>query len=325
MGRIFSVLLMEDQRGLDPRKYFFVLLIAIGLSILPANLGFAMGSKNRPDGKGLYLYSGKDITRFLEKIGYPDLAKPPRAARDITKNSDGTALRFFDWSNKKGIVVTCDGSISEINVPGYAAWFNDENHAIAWLDNDRRKVHYRTGVTEDPPFKAYGGADPSGSYFMKLPRLSSSLPRAALFNTEVYSTEDPDLPLIKVEIYGHRIFSKGEKVYLFGSSYDNGKDTIRLHIFTRHETRLTPLEEVIIHRPETSPTAFSVEDLSPWKDEVLLLDVYDWPSRSIWYVFNLETHEMKKIGKEPFWGGRGFYLQCDIIKEVTNKLKKPGK
>jgi len=50
----------------------FILSIAIGLTMLSANISFAMGAKSRPDGKGLYLYSGKEISRFLKNIGYPD-------------------------------------------------------------------------------------------------------------------------------------------------------------------------------------------------------------------------------------------------------------
>ena len=55
-------------------------------------------------------------------------------------------------------------------------------------------------------------------------------------------------------------------------------------------------------------------DLSPWTDDVLLLDNYDiFPSTL--YMFNLETHEMKFIGK--FHRGLGFFLQCDILKQAN--------
>jgi hypothetical protein len=66
---------------------------------------------------------------------------------------------------------------------------------------------------------------------------------------------------------------------------------------------------------------FYAMDLSPWNDEVLYLDAHDFPSRSIWYSFNVKTRQLNKVSKEPFFGGVAFYLQCDIIKKVTEMKK----
>ncbi|MBW2005044.1 MAG: hypothetical protein JRI72_10635 [Deltaproteobacteria bacterium] len=296
--------------------WHFIVSIAIGLTMLSYNISFAMGAKSRPDGKGLYLYSCKEISRFLKKIGYPDYTI--KSVGDITRNSDGTALRFVEWYKRKGIVVTCDGTIKELYVPGYAAWFNDENQAIAWLDKGR--VYYKNGMSEEPPFIADYRADPSGEYFMK--PIHSPVDKRTSIGVAIYSIERPDFPLVKVKVdWGEDIFLKDDMVLFFGSDFRDRDEKEKLFIFKRKGRKLLQIEKVIIKRPEKSPAPFYVQDLSPWSDEVLFCDVYDF-GRSIWYVFNLKSREMKKIGKKPFSGGWGFYLQCDIIKEATKKFKE---
>lgn len=307
----------------------FIVFMIIAFIVLPPKVSLAMGSKNRSSGKGLYLYSGKEISQFLEKIGYPNF--PIKTSWDVLRNADGTALRFFNWSDNKAVVVSCYGVIKEIVLPGEATWsartiwFNKAHEVIAWVAEG--KVHYKNGMSTCPESKAHCSDDLSGEYFMKLPSFSPSLPRRVLFTTEIYSIDKPDAPLYKIRLHGRRIFSKNDKVLVFGHSCDDGdstKDTIRVHTLERRPSKLIPIEEVIIRRPERSPAPFNVEDLSPWNNEVLLVDVHDFPYRSVWYVFNLKTHEMRRIGKEPFGGGWGFYLQCDIIKEVTEKLRSNG-
>jgi hypothetical protein len=80
---------------------------------------------------------------------------------------------------------------------------------------------------------------------------------------------------------------------------------------------------VIIKRPRRSLAPFHVQDLSPWSDEVLFCDVHDMPVPiHEWYVFNLKTCEMKKIGNTLLLGSFGFYVQCDIIQEAAEKFKE---
>lgn len=327
MGRIFSVPLMENQRGHDPRKLFFVLLIAIGLSILLANLGFAMGSKNKQEGKGLYFYSGKEISRFLKEIGYPNYSI--KASWDVSRNSNGTVLRFSDWSNNKVLVVSSDAFVKEVDLPGKATWskrsvwFNNKHQVAAWLEGG--KVYFSEGISKDPSWKVDESSNISGKYFIKSASYSSDTPLHMLCKTELYSIENPDLPLVEISACGIRdIFLKDGKIILFANDFDGQVNRIRdsptAHVFEAKDDKLIEVEKINIKRPKTSPAPFYVIDFSPWKDEILFVDVYDFPSRSKWYVYNLKTHEMKKIGYVPFSGGWGFYLQCDILKKVTKKF-----
>jgi hypothetical protein len=81
-------------------------------------------------------------------------------------------------------------------VPGYAAWFNDEHQAIAWIDKGR--VYYKNGMSEAPPFHADGGADPSGRYFIK--DIPSPVDKRTSIGVAIYSIERPDFPLAKVKV-----------------------------------------------------------------------------------------------------------------------------
>jgi len=98
-------------------------------------------------------------------------------------------------------------------------------------------------------------------------------------------------------------------VYLF--DYDRKGGPLKAHILKKQGMKLVQKDIVIIPRPKNSPAPFYVEDISAWDDNVLLIDVYDWPSKSKWYVFNLKTRELKKIGNANNYG---FYLLCNIIK-----------
>lgn len=198
---------------------------------------------------------------------------------------------------------------------------------MAWYDRNKSVVHYKKGMFEKIS-KAFGrgsGPDPSGNYFVKYSSPSYDIPLSESCRTEIYSIERPDSPIVKVSVCGIRkIFFKTDRVFLFGNDYHGGGNnnsdrSITAHIFQKKYDRLIQVEKITILPPRVSPAPFYVEDFSPWNNDVFLIDVHDLPTRSVWYVFNLETREMKKIGKVPFSGGYGFYLQCDIIGNALEK------
>jgi hypothetical protein len=124
-----------------------------------------------------------------------------------------------------------------------------------------------------------------------------------------------------MKFHGYNVFRKDDKVFMFGNYFDTRDEQEELYTFQIKNDELIQTEKLIIQRPRKSPAPFYVKDFSPWTDEVLFADVHDF-GRAEWYLFNLKTHEMKRIGKEPWGGGWGFYLQCDIVKEVTKKFKE---
>ena len=202
--------------------------------------------------------------------------------------------------------MTCAGIKKEIDLPGKrtwskrSVWFNKEHQVVAWID--KGKVRYSAEIKDDP-FIMSNVINPYGGYFVKY---------FLHKGVEIYSIEKPESPLAKVNVIGTgilKLFFKEDTVYLF--DYDSKDGPLKAHILKKQGMKLVQKDIVIIPRPSDSPAPFYVEDISAWDDNVLLIDVHDWLSKSKWYVFNLKTREMKKIGNANNYG---FYLSCNIIK-----------
>jgi hypothetical protein len=143
-----------------------IIPIVFAFTIISHNMSFAMGSKNIPDGKGLYFYSIKELSSFLKDIGYPDYSV--KWEKDITRNSNGTAIMVFKWSKIKGyqsIVILCDGSVKEINLPSRSVWLNDKYEIIAWYENG--VIHFKNGIDREEAFKSAIRTHLGGGYFIK--------------------------------------------------------------------------------------------------------------------------------------------------------------
>ncbi len=337
--KLFS--LQDLNKYYTHRNSLFTLLLVVSVMVLLfANLSFAMGAKIRPGGKGIYFYNDKDLSGFFTNIGYPEFWEEveitstksdgstfsfPSRHIEISRNSNGSALRFLNVNTRKFLVVSCDGVIKEIDAPpSRQVWLNDDNQIVLWRDGSAGIVHYKDGTIEKThPFSS-NGADLSGRYFYKNAPHSHNIPLVESCKSEIYSIEKPSLPLTEVNICSfHKIFSKDNKVFLFGREYLEGdnkiKDSMTAYIFQMKDEKLVEAERLNIIHPSGPPSLFQVVDLSPWDNEVLFIDPYDLPQRDRLYSFNLKTLELKKIGYVPFSGGWHFYLQCDILKNTLEK------
>lgn len=278
---------------------------------------FAEEKKNE---RKLFIYSIRELSNFLKNIGchdfwYNDIR--------ISRNSDGTALKFQNESKKKILIVTCDGSMKMVDSPGPIAWLNDANQVKIWVtwDDSKGVTHYANGMSEKTPFRPEHGPDASGKYFIKERIDSHTTPLDKSCYTSIFATERPDIPLANVDVCGvTKIFYKGNKVFLSGSQYRDGnwqEDEIR--VFVEKGKLLEQIDRIIVPSPVKPSTHFYAMDLNPWDDEMLYFDFHDMPVRSIWYTFNLKTHQLNKVSKDPWFGGRAFYLQCDIIEKFRSK------
>lgn len=296
----------------------FKIIIICWILLLTINQSLGTESMDLKNMNKLYVYSRNDLLTFLKEIGHPEYKLI--SVTDVRRNSLGTELRFFQ--GQKALIISCGRFVKEISLPSNYVWLNDENHPLAWYDTIKNQVYYNNGMSEKPPFMADYRADPTGIYFMK--SVEGSLQKEIPDGTAIYSIDAPDVPLaIIMEFHGQRIFSKDGKVFVFGNYFDRRDQQMEMYIFARKGHELVQLEKVIIPRPRKSPTPFYTEDFCPWKDEVLFADPHDFfLLRTELYTYNIKTHEMKKIGNKPFGGGYGFYLQCDIIKKVTEEYKK---
>ncbi len=291
----------------------------ISLGVLLVTVSTCSESIQNPTaGKDLYIYSGEQLSQFFQDIHHPDFSKS--WDKFASRNSDGTSLRFLNRVTKEGLILSCDGSVQIVSIPGYPVWFNDQKKVIAW--HDAGEVYYKNGRSEKiaESFSPYEGPDFSGTYFIKSPRSLNSCA------TSIYSVRFPYQPLYNMPICSPRyIFFRNGKIHLFGVDEEDDhsrKEGYQADIMTSYILEVGANQEVVqserikIQRPESSPTLFPVVDSSPWNDDVLFLDIYDVPFRSIWYVFNMKTHKMKKVGKVPPSGGLAFFLQCDMLEKV---------
>lgn len=297
-----------------------ILSLVVVLSMSMTKESPTFSAEHRPEKRTLYIYSNKELSKFFKKIGHQDLWYNDIR---ISRNSDGTALRFLNESKKKILIVTCDGSIKVIDSPGYLAWLNDTNHVIVWFD-DKSIVHYANVFSERRSFSPYSGPDPSGKYFTKDSPDLPAIPLSESCYTSIYATEQPNLLLAKVNICGAtRIFYKDKKVFLTGKQYHNGsRQEEEIRVFIEKGNTLEQVDRIIVSDQNESLKHFYAVDLCPWDDEMLFIDASDFPARSIWYTFNLRSHQFKKVSKVSWSGGCAFYLKYDIIKEAIQKKKR---
>jgi hypothetical protein len=299
-----------------------IISVIMVVIILLAVQTFGMSAMEVNDEKRIYIYNRSELSNFLKEMGFIGY---PVTYFDTTRNSLGTEVRIFN-SMKKAVILSCSGYIGELNLPSGSVWLNDESQVLAW--KDKNQIYFNNGGVEKPPLSyacTNKASDPAGIYFIKA--IKSPANNRTTIGTAIHSIVSPEAPLVKImEFHGHRIFSKNNKVFIFGDYFDKRDEQSKMYIFERKGQALMQLEEVIIRRPEKSPAPFIMEDLCPWDDEALFVDTHDFfLSRDELYTFNLKTHEMKKIGHLPFSGGYAFYLQCDIIKKVKKEEQKKKK
>jgi hypothetical protein len=275
----------------------------------------ALGANKTPVDKRLYMYNSSELSAFFEDIGYQDFGHN----MVISRNSDGTALRFLNTEKKKILIAKCDGSITIIDSPGYQTWLNDADQPVVWLTSSGNKVNanYANGMSEKRPFSPSCGPDPSGKYFMK------DAPEKLCYTT-IYSAERPNVPLIEVNLCGEeKLFVKDKKIYLLGKRHVADNVFVsEVRIFQEKGQLLEQVDSIVVPRPNESALMFHPADFCPWNDEILYLNAHDFPARSVWYSFDMKTRQMNKVGKMSIWGGHAFYLQCDIIKKVIEMKKR---
>jgi hypothetical protein len=254
--------------------------------------------------KKLYSF-GYNLESFLSSHGYSNYSI--KSSHDLARNLKGDELWVFNWKEEtKALTITCGGEIFEWRLPSRiwrkSVWLDQKNQVVAWIK--KGVLHYSTSSIDQKPELMLSVKNKDGGYFVR------SLPSRKV---AIFSLESPDSPLAVADVPGTgllRIFSKGKKLYLF----DYKKEDVPLmgYVFLKKGSALLKIEEIEIPRPHPSPVPFYVEDLSPWSDEILLIDGHDWPIMSKWYIFNLATREMKKLGNAD---GYGFFLSCDILKK----------
>jgi hypothetical protein len=262
----------------------------------------------------LYIYDKEEITTFVQKAGYDT-----DALFELRRNSNGTRL-FVSRRGQDGtkvLIVSSDGVLKALTAPARFAYLGDQEEFEVWFDDIKKGLHFQNGSVRSIPDYGTFGIDFSGNYFFI--EVEPGL-------TEIYRTSEPDRSLALAELTGREIFSGNGHIYLF--DYDSVNYATRsLHgkiicqVFNKGDTQLELQEEIHIPRPSPQSSPFAVLDMDTKSGRVLVLDVRDPPLSSLtsWYVFELDTRTMTKVGSRE---GTPLFLKNDILNDALQKLTR---
>lgn len=273
---------------MENRIVIYVIYIMVFLCLI---LSCAFnGHEVRVNGRiipNFYSYKSKEVKAVLKKIGMID-----SFSFLLGRNNLGTELHFLPRSSEDNrlLVLNLDGTFE---IRGFPT---------------------RPSIPDDAKI------DLSGDYFFR---------RSGHNETEVGSIKNPSKTYKLSHFVGRRIFSNGGKIYVFGYDPDRDKrcpddprffcvrtPEIICYILKFKNSDFVIQEKIFIKRPSSGPSPFGVVDNSLFSDDVLLVDVYDVPNASQWYLFNLKKKRMKKVGcAKPY----GFFLAGDILKSIEDK------
>jgi hypothetical protein len=300
-------------------RLFLAGIIVVMLSVTFSDPAHSSENGSDGDERGFYSYCTKDISEFLRAINHRELSGYHWYY--VTRNSDGSALRIGVQQRKKLIVARCSGEIEVTDVPGELIMVDDDNRVVGWLDRERDISHYKDHILIDGPFWQYGKIDPGTRYFtMTRNYLGDSF--------DIYEIAFPLKHLGFVDEsarIAQAVYAKGDLIYIFteGNSVKCRKKMdcpVTLYIFKNKKYKLEEVDKVVIERIKTFfPSYFFVKDMSPWSNEAVFVEYYDWPCRSKYHEYNLDTMEREEIG---YATGMGFYLQCDIIRKIMKEREK---
>lgn len=294
----------------------FLIIISVTLYLaIDCGIGYSSEYCKSEGERGFYSYSMKDISNFMESIGRKELSGFNWYY--VTRNSDGSALRIGVQKKRKLIIAKCNGEIEEINTPGELILVDNNNQVIGWLDRPRDEAHFKDKILVRGPFWQYGDIDPGTLYFTET--------KTVLRGFDIYEIAFPLKHLGSVNEDGRivqALYAKDDLIYIFTDDVsvrcrNNLTCPIVLYVFKNKRYKLEEYDKISINKiPTFFPSRFYVKDMSPWSDEVMFVESYDFPNRSKLHQYDLNTKKMQKIG---YLQDYGFYLQCDILRKIMAK------
>jgi hypothetical protein len=243
----------------------------------------------------LYIYSKDDFNKYF-KQHYPEYSIG--TVWSLKKYPNGTYIYVQEYTSKKGFLVFAGGTVRLIQEP--------QAYKVLDAKGDLIEVNYKRDSSLG---NSHFLSDVGGEYFLSC--------NGRMKNVELRSIAEPDKPLARSKLGAQRLFSIGDKVYLFGrdeSSFKrNGytKDIV-CQVFRKTGAILELESEVRIPRPVATPTPFIVEDIDGLTMNVVLRDVRDPPGVDVYRLFNLDSRVMKTIYLSDLYG-RPLFLREDIL------------
>lgn len=246
----------------------------------------------------LFVYSRGDVSRCLRQIGLEVFEYA-----DVERNASGTELRFSSTGDapRKALVLRLDGHFVVAETPARFWYMNDAGDFVVWFDDIKRGINFRDGTVLRPVELGFFDVEPGGRYFFI--QVEPTV-------TAVGHVDHPkDLFRISGFVAG-RIFASADRLYLF----DLGHSEVRCKVVETSASGFSLTAEIVILRVEgPAPSPYYVEDMDTSSGRILLRDVSDGFPPSRWYLFDLSTRHLTRIG----WAkGHAFFLAGDIIKAV---------
>ncbi len=252
----------------------------------------------------LFVYSREQMMTFLKTQNLTN-------SFTVRRNTAGDKLIFFSSSNdgnKKVVILSVKNGVKVLIPPARVSYLGEDEKFIAWTNDLEKGVHFTDGshleLSRFAPFQM----DSSGAFFFK------TTPNG----TEVRSTNAPSKMLLNSQYFADNIFYKGDQIYLMSSNIIKKSFSIQFEIvcqiYRREESQFKIFEEIHITRPTPGASPFWVEDMDPWSDNLLIRDVCDCGNDD-WFLFNITTNELKKIGQAKTC--RGFFLKEDILGQIN--------
>jgi len=277
------------------QSVFITLVVAVFIFVS----GCSKNAAPLPD--GFYRIDRGELNVLIEKAGIEGFSVWPQK---IQKNSSGTSLKLGSLMSANKVILSCDGSIGTVAVPSSDSWIDENGELVAWWIRELGVTHYIGGYSETGRL-LLRGMDPSGSYFWKYlgPRKSG-----------VYSINEPVAPILSLENYHLHLFQNNDELHVLGNKSES---IIDVNIFKISENELISIGEYEIKWSKGGSPAIFVVDYNIDTGNVVLVNSYDPPFKSKWYLYNNDQKEFKYLGKAS---DHGLFMGCDITEAVSNKL-----
>jgi hypothetical protein len=252
----------------------------------------------------LYAYDLNDIERHLQTAlspgdeGYYYDPIHPNPARDALY------LHQSPLKGRRVLVITGKDQFEFLARPADHAYSGSSDQFVAWYNRFEDGIQFQSGDTIRLPLFWGFGFDLSGEYFFKS---SEDISYISLVET-------PEQMVASVPFRIRRLFVKENKLFVFGD--DPGYRTTGLNgavmcrIYKVQHSTLEVEKDFPIPRPKAGPSPFAVLDLDRWSDNVLLIDIRDFPGRSKWVLFDMKDSTMKDLGPSSTFG---FFLDHDVF------------
>ncbi len=223
---------------------------------------------------------------------------------DIFRNSTGSRVYLTAaYTNREILVLSANQPPRIIVAPARGWVISDDLTFVAWVDDAKRRLNFRSGFHQEVPlFTKFDFTPGAQFYFIANDNI-----------TVLYETAKPGVPLAEVRFTARKIFHKNGLIYLFGSDYQAKENSEILGCVFWQTAGVWRVEtDVHIPRPIPAASPFAVVDLDLLSDRVLCVDIRD-EFGAKWFIYDLHSRSLTDIRTFHTYG---LFLQQDLMKSL---------